>query len=142
MPQYPHLDEGAPENERDWFEALVRLARYLRGPDGCPWDRKQTSRDFARFMKEEAEELQEAYAVDDDSAVEEEWGDTFFCMLAAAAAAEQEGRFTLEQALRRTHEKMVRRHGHIFGDHDAETPEEVVEVWHTIKAKEKGEPRS
>jgi hypothetical protein len=25
----------------DLFELLIALARYLRGPEGCPWDRKQ-----------------------------------------------------------------------------------------------------
>ena len=44
-------------NEIDWFGVLVDLARFLRSPEGCPWDRKQTASDFARFAREELDEL-------------------------------------------------------------------------------------
>jgi len=135
MEEFPHI-KNAPESEVEWFEALVALARYLRGPDGCPWDRKQTSADFVRFLREEAEELSEAYVLNSTHGMREEWGDTFFCMLAAAAAAETEGRFTLREALRAAHEKMVRRHSHVFGPVTAETPEDAVHAWNAIKAEE------
>lgn len=134
---YAHVNKH-PENEGEWFEALVALARYLRGPEGCPWDRKQGSVNFAGFLKEECEELLEAFEGTDNAHIEEEWGDTLFCLLATVAAAEEEGRFSLKSALERIHEKMVRRHGHVFGTHKAANAEEAVEVWNTIKAKEKG----
>ena len=67
---YPHL-EGLPEGELGWFDALVRLARYLRSPNGCPWDRKQTAQDFARFAIEEGRELEEAFAQKDNNEIEE-----------------------------------------------------------------------
>lgn len=127
-----------PQNEIDWFDALIRLARYLRGPEGCPWDRKQRSKDFGRFCLDEAHELAEAFAHQDFSHVEEEWGDTLFTLLATMAALEEEGRSSLARALKRIHEKMVRRHGHIFGDHVAETPEDAAAVWNRIKAEERG----
>ena len=133
---YPHLQKQ-PEQESEWFDALIGLARYLRSPEGCPWDRDHTAQDFARFAGEEAAELSEAFAEDRNDHIEEEWGDTLFTLLAAAAAAETEGRFTLRHALEKTHEKMIRRHGHIFGDHAAETPEDVANVWKKIKAEEK-----
>jgi len=133
---YPHLQKQ-PERESEWFDALIGLARYLRSPEGCPWDRDHTAQDFARFAGEEAAELLDAFAGDHNDHIEEEWGDTLFTLLAAAAAAETEGRFTLRHALEKTHEKMIRRHGHIFGEHTAETPEDVVNVWKKIKAEEK-----
>ncbi len=133
---HPHLDKE-PSTELEWFEALINLARYLRSPDGCPWDRKQTSKNFADCLREEAQELDEAFESGDNDHIEEEFGDTLFCMLATAAAAEEEKRFTLAHALERIHEKMIRRHGHIFGDHEANTPEEAVDVWNKIKAEEK-----
>lgn len=135
---YPHLQKQ-PEGESEWFDALIALARYLRSPEGCPWDRDHTAVDFARDTGEEAAELVEAFAGDNNDHIAEEWGDTLFTLIAAAAAAETEGRFTLRHALERTHEKMIRRHGHIFGDHTAETPEEVAEIWEKIKAEEKRE---
>jgi len=126
-----------PNTETDWLEALVALARYLRGPDGCPWDRKQTGSKFAAFVEEEAGELREAFTEDDNAHIEEEWGDTFFTLLATMAAAEAEGRFSLRHALERTHKKMVRRHDHIFGEGHAETAEDAARMWNAVKAREK-----
>ncbi len=127
-----------PESEDQWLAALVKLARYLRSPEGCPWDRKQTTANFAKYLREEAEELAEAVEENDNAHIAEEFGDTFFCALMLAVVAEDEGRFSLREAFQRAHEKMIRRHGHIFGDHVAETPEDVAKVWEQIKAEEKG----
>lgn len=135
MPLYPHLKK-LPGTESEWFEAVISLARYLRSPQGCPWDQQQTAKNFADFAREEAVELDEAFAKDDNEEIEEEYGDTFFCMLAAVAAAEEEGRFTLRHALERIHQKMIRRHDHVFGENKAQTPEQAIESWNKIKAAE------
>jgi uncharacterized protein YabN with tetrapyrrole methylase and pyrophosphatase domain len=132
----PHLSR-APESERDWFEALLNLARYLRGPGGCPWDRVQTSADFARYTKGEADELLAAITSGDAAHAQEEFGDTLFTLLAVAAAAESEGRMDVVAALRAAHDKMVRRHEHVFGDARAETPDDAVRVWEEVKRKER-----
>jgi len=133
---YPHWKKR-PEAEPDWFEALAELARYLRSPDGCPWDRVQTSRQFAEYAREELGELLESLDSGDNKHAEEEFGDVFFVLLSSAAAAEAEGRFCLKDALIRIHEKMVRRHDHVFGDSKAETPEDAIRIWNEMKAKEK-----
>ena len=133
---YPHWKK-VPETEQDWFQVLADLARYLRSPEGCPWDRDQTSRDFAAFTREEAEELIEAFEKGDNAHIEEEFGDVLFCLLATAAAAESEGRFNLPHALRRTHEKMIRRHEHVFGENRAGTAEDAIESWNRIKEQER-----
>lgn len=133
---YPHWVKQ-PESEADWFQALTDLARYLRGPEGCPWDRDQHSIDFARYEKEEAQELIEAMEKGDASHIEEEWGDTIFVLLAAAAAAEEEGIFNVQDALRRAHEKMIRRHEHVFGGEKAKSAEDAIARWAAIKAAEK-----
>jgi uncharacterized protein YabN with tetrapyrrole methylase and pyrophosphatase domain len=137
---YPHWSK-APQTELDWFESLANLARYLRTPDGCPWDREQSSRQFTEYAVEESRELLEAFGKDDNRHIEEEFGDVFFVLLAAAAAAEEEGRFTLQSAMERAHEKMIRRHEHVFGETKAATPEEAIEMWNRIKAQEKGKPQ-
>ncbi|MBI2435712.1 MAG: nucleotide pyrophosphohydrolase [Candidatus Hydrogenedentes bacterium] len=136
METYPHLPK-LPKSEGDWFVALMDLARYLRTPGGCPWDRQQTGRDFAKFLREETEELMDAFATNDNDDVAEEFGDCLFTLLASAAAAEEEGRFKMTDALRATHEKMIRRHEHVFGDTKAETPEGAIDSWNRIKAEEK-----
>lgn len=133
---YPHYS-GDPASEGEWFDALIRLARFLRGPEGCPWDREQSSGDFAGFLATEGAELREALATTDDRHAAEEFGDTFFTLLATAAAAESEGRFTLENALRDAHAKMVRRHEHVFGDTKAVTAEDAIRAWNAVKVREK-----
>ncbi len=135
-PEFPHWTH-TPQSEPDWFEALLNLARFLRGPGGCPWDRVQTSADFARFMKGEADELVEAMRSGDAAHAQEEFGDTLFTLLAVAAAAESEGRMNVVQALRDAHDKMIRRHEHVFGDAKAETPEDAVRIWEEVKRRER-----
>jgi tetrapyrrole methylase family protein/MazG family protein len=139
METLPHIQK-TPQSEAEWFDALVGLARYLRSPDGCPWDRKQTALSFARYVQEEAAEYVQACEEGGEDHIEEEWGDVLFTLLASAAAAETQGQFRLIRALERAHEKMVRRHGHIFGGQTAETPEDVVNLWNRIKAEERNPP--
>lgn len=134
----PHL-RANPESELDWFEALIALTRYLRTPDGCPWDREQSTVDFANYAVEESGEFAHACATGQAEHAREEFGDALFVLLAAAAAAEEEGLFRLEDALELAHEKMVRRHEHVFGDVKAQTPEEATAAWNKVKAREKGE---
>lgn len=136
MKPLPHIEQ-TPKNEKDWLAALLGLARYLRSPKGCPWDREQTTLSFAQFLCGEAEELREAAEKGDNDHIAEEFGDTLFCALMTAAVAEDEGRFVLHEALERAHEKMIRRHGHIFGEHDAQNAADAVKVWEQIKAEEK-----
>ncbi len=140
MDTFPHIKK-TPNNEDEWFAAVAALARYLRGPQGCPWDRKQSSQSFAAFVKEEIEELMEAFESGDKAHVEEEFGDTLFCLIASAVCAEEEGLFTLEGALQRIHEKMIRRHDHVFGATKADTAEAAVDSWNRVKAEEKLERR-
>jgi uncharacterized protein YabN with tetrapyrrole methylase and pyrophosphatase domain len=136
MQEYPHL-QSTPRNEAEWFSALVSLARYLRTPEGCPWDRKQTALSFARYLKGEAEEYVEACEAGDGAHMAEEWGDSLFVLLASLAAAEESGSFNLNDALRSIHDKMIRRHAHVFGDTEASTPEEVAASWERVKAEER-----
>ena len=136
MENLPHITTP-PRNEGEWFGALMAMARYLRGPDGCPWDQKQGAADFARYSRGEADEYMEALDGGDNAEAAEEFGDTLFTLLASAAAAEAEGRFRLVDALRTAHEKMVRRHGHVFGEERAGTPEEAIAQWERVKQAEK-----
>lgn len=136
MDTFPHFDRVA-ETELDWFEALINLARYLRTSEGCPWDREQSSGDFAGYAKGEVEELVEAIESGDNEHIAEEFGDAFFTLLASAAAAEEEGGFKLVDALALAHEKMIRRHEHVFGDVKAATAEDAVAAWEEAKRMER-----
>lgn len=125
------------ENDKDWAAALIDLAKFLRSPQGCPWDRKQTTASFAKFLTEEAQELLEAISENDNPHIEEEFGDTLFCALMFAIVAEDEGKFTLASALQRAHQKMIRRHAHVFAEQKAQTPEDALLAWEQVKAQER-----
>ncbi|HOQ88786.1 MAG TPA: MazG nucleotide pyrophosphohydrolase domain-containing protein [Candidatus Hydrogenedentes bacterium] len=126
-----------PGNESEWFAALCGLVRFLRSPEGCPWDREQGPVDFARYAVKETDEYIEALQQEDHNHAREEFGDALFVLLSSGIAAESRGIFRLEDALRYAHEKMVRRHDHVFGENKATTAEEAVSAWAKIKAQEK-----
>ncbi len=123
--------------EGDIFELLINLAKYLRGPEGCPWDRKQTSLDFAKYAKDECEEYIEALEKGNKGEINEEFGDVLFILLASGVAGEAEGKMNILEALQNAHKKMIRRHEHVFGDKKATTEEEAWYSWHKIKEAEK-----
>ncbi len=120
------------------FEAFQEVVARLRAPDGCPWDRKQTHRSLRRFLLEEAYEALEAIDLEDWEALAEELGDVLLQIVLHAQIAAEEGEFTMTDVLRGIHQKMVRRHPHVFGDLHVADADEVVRNWAAIKAQEKG----
>jgi tetrapyrrole methylase family protein/MazG family protein len=55
-----------------------------------------------------------------------------------AVLAEEAGAFDLADVARGIHDKLVRRHPHVFGDVDASTSDAVMANWEQIKKAEKG----
>ena len=121
---------------------LHTLARTLR--EQCPWDEKQTHDSLVRYLIEETYEVVDAInALDpqDESTDEkfiEELGDLLYQIEFHATIAEQQGRFTIADVARSIHDKLVRRHPHVFGDVRADSAEEVVSNWDAIKQQERG----
>ena len=121
---------------------LHTLARTLR--EQCPWDEKQTHDSLVRYLIEETYEVVDAIdALDpqDESTDEkfiEELGDLLYQIEFHATIAEQQGRFTIADVARSIHDKLVRRHPHVFGDVQADSAEEVVSNWDAIKQQERG----
>ncbi|HEX7087382.1 MAG TPA: nucleoside triphosphate pyrophosphohydrolase [Vicinamibacterales bacterium] len=121
------------------FDELVRIMARLRAPDGCPWDRAQTIRSLRPFLLEETYEALEAIDRGDAAALCEELGDLLFEVVFLARIAEEEGTFTLEQAVDGVARKLVRRHPHVFGDAPRlDSPDQVVGRWEELKAAERG----
>jgi tetrapyrrole methylase family protein/MazG family protein len=120
-----------------WFEKLVALQARLRAPDGCPWDREQTHTTLRTFLIEEAYEVLDALESGDDLKFAEEMGDLLLQVVFHSQIAAEQGRFTVTDVIREVHEKMVRRHPHVFGDQCAKDAEEVLKTWHQIKAQER-----
>jgi tetrapyrrole methylase family protein / MazG family protein len=119
---------------------LVELVRLLR--ERCPWDRRQTHASLERHLVEETYEVVEAIDRLDSSPesyghLEEELGDLLFQILFHAELASEAGQFGVGDVVASVHEKLVRRHPHVFGAVDAETAEQVMSNWEQIKADEK-----
>lgn len=122
---------------RDWT-TLRQIIATLRGPNGCPWDRKQTHESLKKYLLEEAHEYLAAVDAEDDYAMIEELGDVLLQVFLHAQIGEDQGYFTLEDVLATLSEKMIRRHPHVFGDVAVEDADGVVANWEAIKAQEKG----
>ena len=125
--------------------ALMRfhqLARTLR--EQCPWDREQTHRSLVKYLIEETYETVDAIeALDEDDPgtdedLIEELGDLLYQIEFHATIAEQQGRFTMADVAQGVHDKLVRRHPHVFGDVRADDTETVLANWDAIKRAEKG----
>jgi tetrapyrrole methylase family protein/MazG family protein len=128
---------------------LVRfheLARVLR--ERCPWDQEQTHRSLVRYLLEETYEVVdaiEALDADDpstDDDLVEELGDLLYQIEFHATIAEQEGRFTIADVARSVHDKLVRRHPHVFPPEGGAAVEvggsdDVMANWDAIKRAEK-----
>lgn len=127
------------KNERtDAFQRLVDLMATLRGPDGCPWDRKQTPESLKPFLVEECYEVIDALEDGSPDKIKEELGDLLFQIIFHARIAEEQGQFTIHDVVTAIQEKMTRRHPHVFGDEKLSTDREVLANWEEIKKREKG----
>lgn len=119
------------------FEDLVALMKRLREPGGCPWDREQTFASLKPFIIEEAYEVVDAIDRDDREALVEELGDFLLQAVFLARVAEEEGSFEIRDAITAIHDKLVRRHPHVFADVVAETPDAVLANWEKLKSAER-----
>jgi MazG family protein len=121
----------------EWFEKLVTLQRRLRAVDGCPWDREQTHATLRTYLIEEAYEVLDALESGEDAKFAEEMGDLLLQIVFHSQIATEEGRFTVADVIRGIHEKMVRRHPHVFGEKRAKDAAEVLKNWEQIKVEER-----
>ena len=119
------------------FSDLVKLMTRLRGPDGCPWDREQTLTTLKPFIIEEAYEVIDAIDRDDRQALAEELGDFLLQAVFIAEIAREEGSFEIDDAITLLHDKLVRRHPHVFADVEARDAEQVLVNWEKLKNEER-----
>ncbi len=123
------------------FTDFVGLVKTLRSENGCPWDRAQTHESLKPCMTEEAAELLAAIRIysqtGDAENMREELGDILLQVVMHSVIAQEEGLFTIDDVVGEVSEKMIRRHPHVFGTAEAETPQEALANWEEIKKKEK-----
>jgi tetrapyrrole methylase family protein / MazG family protein len=130
-PPEPKLSPG------EGFTRLVEIMARLRAPGGCPWDREQTHATLRTYLIEEAYEVLEALDARDDEKFPDELGDLLLQVLFHSQIASEESRFTIVDVIRGIHDKMIRRHPHVFGELHAKDSAEVLRNWEIIKAEER-----
>lgn len=128
-------DEGQRAGQA--LAGLLELVRRLRAPDGCPWDREQTTHSVAPCILEEAYEAVEAIESGDAREALAELGDLLFQVVFMANLYAEAGHFDLAQVIEHATQKMTRRHPHVFGELKVNNAKEVKGLWGEIKSAER-----
>ena len=142
--RYDHLTAAfvpaVPLLSRERFDMddLQAVMARLRGPGGCPWDRKQTHETLLTNLLEECYEFIAATREGDAGHMYDELGDVLLQVVFHAEIARQHGEFTLSDVNSAICGKLIERHTHIFGDEKADTAEEVLTNWEAIKRRQRG----
>jgi len=130
------------KSEKDPIQELREIMARLRGPEGCPWDRKQDHKTLRPYVIEETYELVEAIDQGSDGEILEELGDLLLQIVFHAQIASEEGRFDFDDVARGISRKLIRRHPHVFGEDRARNVEEALENWERIKVQTEGKKRT
>ena len=132
----PYMSETAGAK----LERLIDIMRTLRAPGGCPWDREQTLGSLRPFVLEETYEVLEAIESGTPADLCEELGDFLFEAVFLSQISQEQGHFSIGDAIDAICDKLIRRHPHVFAretDSPALTSGEVIERWETLKARER-----
>jgi MazG family protein len=121
----------------DWFEKLVAIQKRLRDPGGCPWDIEQNHQTLRTYLIEEAYEVLDAIESGEDEKFVEELGDLLLQVTFHSQIASETNRFNISDVVQSIHDKMIRRHPHVFGEVEAKNSEEVLRNWQQIKTQER-----
>jgi MazG family protein len=115
---------------------LQRLTERLRRD--CPWDRAQTARTIVPHTVEEAYEVADAALAGSNAKLLDELGDLLFQVYFLSLLLSEQRQGDLEAVARGIHEKLVRRHPHVFGEAEAGSAGEVKARWEDIKREQEG----
>lgn len=118
------------------FNKLVKLMARLRSKNGCPWDKAQTHISLKKHLIEEAYEVCDAIDLKDIEKLKEELGDFLFQVIFHAQIAKERSAFDIEDVLKASYEKMIRRHPHVFGKRKARNAEDAYKRWQERKNSE------
>lgn len=131
--------EGIPLERPAGFYGLVDIVDRLLGPGGCPWDREQTHESLKKHLVEETYEVIDAIDSKDPDRLCEELGDFLLQALMHAQMDALEGSYDIDDVIAGITDKLIRRHPHVFANVSAQTADEVLANWDSIKKHEKGE---
>jgi len=144
----PSSKSSPSDPQAESLSDLVSIMSRLRGPDGCPWDKEQTSQSLKPYLLEEVYEVLEAIDAGDASALKEELGDLLLQILFHAQIASEQSQFSFDDVVKVLADKLIRRHPHVFQPlQDASaitTSRDVSLQWDQLKQQEqstgKGNP--
>ncbi|MGH3329602.1 MAG: MazG family protein [Streptomycetales bacterium] len=117
---------------------LVAVMDRLR--TSCPWDRRQTHESLVGHLIEEAYEMVDAIETGNRAELREELGDVLLQVAfhSRIAAEHPDDPWSVDDVAADIVDKLVSRHPHVFGDVEADTPEQVKANWDELKKAEKG----
>ena len=126
----------------DSFVALKEIIARLRGPDGCPWDKKQTHASLKPYLIEESYEVLQALDEDTPQKLCAELGDLLLQIMLHAQIATEAEQFDIDDVVRGISSKLIHRHHHVFGSHEVKDAGEVELNWEALKQEEREEGES
>ena len=119
------------------LSALYKVIQQLRGPEGCPWDKKQSPESIKKYLLEETHELADAMSHKNYQHICEEIGDLYFILTLIIQIYEEENHFSINDVFNGIIKKMIRRHPHVFEGIKAGNEFELKQQWEAIKSAEK-----
>lgn len=129
------------KKEKYDFNDLVEIMKFLRAPNGCPWDRVQTHESIRSNLIEETYEVIEAIDNKDNELMKEELGDVLLQVVFHSEMASEEKAFDIDDVIHDVCHKLVIRHPHVFGDVKAENSAEALDSWNSVKMKTKAQKK-
>ena len=114
---------------------IIEILELLR--EKCPRDKTYDIKFLLKCLRDEADEIEEAYDNDDKDNLTEEMGDVFFGILYIMKVANEKYGIEYDDVLKRLHKKMIFRHPHVFEDPREISVEEADKIWVERKRLEK-----
>lgn len=125
------------QSTAELFLTLLKVMDELRGPKGCPWDKKQTPSSLVPCLLEETYEVIAAIDSQDPRQLKEELGDLLLQIVFHSRIASEKNDFRIDEVLTHLIEKLIRRHPHVFAEGEVHEAEAALQQWEQIKAAEK-----
>ena len=115
------------------LKGISDLIILLRGPNGCPWDKKQTADSLTGHLIEECYELVEAIEKKDYNNIKEEIGDVILNIAYQIIFLKEDLDIDEQSIIVDLYEKIKIRHPHVFSDINLKNADEVERNWEKIK---------
>ena len=115
------------------LKGISDLIILLRGPNGCPWDKKQTADSLTGHLIEECYELVEAIEKKDYNNIKEEIGDVILNIVYQIIFLKEDLDIDEQNIIVDLYEKIKIRHPHVFSDINLKNADEVERNWEKIK---------